>query len=149
MPKRESTGNSSFWLWDGESEYEGFLLSVDAPRVTARMRQSHRWGLAGGPPGRPIPRDLLERQRRIMRAVCFAQSPAILLGTLLEFRVDTLQATKDRQFDYLIQGTFTAVADEHLEMLSQLSTDEAYRYLQSRRKGHSTRIRRNTGESAT
>lgn len=148
MPKRDHGASSSFWLWDGDAEYEGILLSVDEPRLTARMRQSHRWGLAGGPPGRPVPRDLLERQRRLMRGVCFAQSPAILLAALLEFRIETLQATKDGQFDYVLQGTFSAVPDERLEMLSQLRSDEAVRYLQSRREGNTTRFNRKPGENA-
>jgi len=44
MSKRGS-GNESFWLWDGDAEYQGQLLSVNGQRVTARMREVRRWSL--------------------------------------------------------------------------------------------------------
>ena len=136
MSKRGS-GNDSFWLWDGEAEYQGDLLAVDGQRVTARMREIRRWALDNGAPGKPVPRDLMERQRGMSRRVFFGQSPAIHMGGLLEFRVGAVQPSRDHQYDYVLSGTFTSIEDEHLETLSRLSSDQARRYLQSRRDGAS------------
>jgi hypothetical protein len=146
MTKRESAKKDSLWLWDGEAEYEGELLTLGEGNLVARVREVRRFRLSTGAPGRPVPRDLLERQRELCRRVSFGQSPAIDLGSLLEVRVDTVQASGDRRFDYVLAGTFAAVADEHLETLSQASTDEAVRYLESRRNGRPTAAR---GDSAT
>jgi hypothetical protein len=132
MGKKESGGPDSLWLWDGEAEYEGRLGSSDGRHLAARVRQVRRWTLASGAPGRPVPLDLRERQRLLSRRICFSQSPAILLGALLEFRVAAVQPSRDRQFDFVLSGTFIPVADEHLEALSRLSTPEALYYLQSR-----------------
>ena len=136
MSTRKSGGGDAFWLWDGEAEYEGLLLSVNqSGHLTARIRQIRRWGLASGSPGKPVPQDLMERQRLLIRRISFAQSPSIQLGTLLEFRIQAVQRSQDRQFDYVLSGSFAPITDEHLESLGELSSDEAHRYLQSRRKG--------------
>jgi len=132
MSKRGS-GNEPFWLWDGEAEYQGYLLSVDGEHLTARMREVRRWTLDSGAPGRPVPVDLIERQRRLCLRVCFGQSPSIHLGGLLEFRVGAVQPSRDRQYDYVLSGTFASINDAHLETLSELSSDQAHRYLQSQR----------------
>ena len=134
MSKRGS-GNEAFWLWDGEAEYQGQLLSVDGQRVTARMREIRRWTLDAGAPGRPVPLDLIERQRGMVRRVFLGQSPGIQMGGLLEFRIGAVQPSRDHQFDYVLTGTFTSVSEEQLETLSRLSTDQARRYLQSQRDG--------------
>src|SRR5262245_4263664 len=135
MSKRESGRSDSFWLWDGEVEYEGQLVSLDEAQLTARMRQTRRWTLATGAPGKPIPGDLRERQRAFARRVCFGQSPAIQLGTLLEVRIEALQPSRECPFDYVFFGSFSQISDEHLLPLSQLSTTEAARYLEGRRLG--------------
>jgi hypothetical protein len=134
MSKRGS-GNDTFWLWDGEAEYHGHLLAVDGQQVTARMREVRRWTLDSGAPGKPVPLDLMERQRWLSRRICFGQSPAIHMGGLLEFRVGAVQPSRDHQFDYVLTGTFASIGDEHLETLSLLSSDQAQRYLQSQRGG--------------
>jgi hypothetical protein len=143
MSTRGSGANDAFWLWDGEAEYEGHLLSLDEGRLSARVRQVRRWTLASGAPGKPVLLDLMERQRLLTRRVCFGQSPAILLGALLECRVLAVQRSQDRTFDFVLSGAFTAISDERLEALSELSSDEAHRYLQTRRKGFPA-----SGESA-
>jgi len=130
---KQGSGGDTFWLWDGELEYEGRLISAEDGRLTARIRTLRRWTLAAGAPGRPIPLDLLERQRRLAQRACFGQSPAVLLGALVEFHHGTLQPSSDREFDYVVSGTFAPVADEHLDALSQLSSDGAHQYLQARR----------------
>jgi len=132
MSKRGS-GNESFWLWDGEAEYQGYLLAVDGHSLTARMRDIRRWTLDSGAPGRPVPLNLMERQRHMSRRVCFGQSPAIHMGGLLEFRVGAVQPSKDHQYDYVLSGTFSSIDDERLEALSRLSSDQAQRYLQGER----------------
>lgn len=132
MPKKGSGGQESLWLWDGEAEYEGHLGSWDEGHLAAWVRQLRRWTLASGAPGRPVPLDLRERQRQLSRRICFAQSPALHLGALLEFRVGAVQPSQNRGFDFLLAGTFVPVADEHLDALSRLSTPEALHYLQSR-----------------
>jgi hypothetical protein len=132
MSKKASGGQESLWLWDGEDEYEGQLGLSDEYHLAGRVRQVRRWTLPCGAPGRPVPVDLLERQRLLSRRLCFAQSPAILLGALLEFRVAAVQTSRDRGFDFVLSGTFIPVADEHLEALSRLSTPDALRFLQVR-----------------
>ncbi len=143
MSKRGSGANDAFWIWDGEAEYEGHLLSLDEGRMTARVRQVRRWTLSSGAPGKPVLLDLMERQRQLTRKVCFAQSPAIELGVLLEARIQAVQRSQDRSFDFVLSGSFTPISDERLDALSQLSSDEAHYYLQLRRKGFPT-----SGESA-
>jgi len=132
MSKKGSGGHETLWLWDGEDEYEGQLGSSGEHHLAARVRQVRRWTLASGAPGRPVPVDLLERQRLLSRRICFAQSPALHLGALLEFRVTAVQPCRDHRFDFVFSGTFIPVADEHLESLSRLSTPDALRYLQGR-----------------
>lgn len=135
MAKGESARKDAIWLWTGQVEFEGELLSLEDRKLTARVRQIRRWSLATGAPGRSVPLHFLERQRELTRRLCFGQSPAIQLGGLLEFLVETVQSSSDRQFDYVLAGTFSPVADEHLEVLSRLDSDEALRYLESRRSG--------------
>jgi len=132
MSKRGS-GNETFWLWDGDAEYRGYLLSVAGQHLTARMSEVRRWTLESGAPGKPVPLDLMERQRRLSLRVCFGQSPSIHLGGLLEFRVGAVQPSRDRQYDYVLSGTFASIDDARLETLSELSSDQAHRYLQSPR----------------
>jgi hypothetical protein len=124
-------------LWDGEAEYQGFLLKVNGAQLTARMREIRRWTLDSGAPGRPVPLNLIERQRHLSRRVCFGQSPSIHLGSLLEFRVGAVQPSSDHQYDYVLTGTFASIDDDRLETLSRLSSDQAHRYLQSPRGGDS------------
>jgi hypothetical protein len=135
MSKRESAGKDPLWLWTGQIEFEGEILTLNGSQLTARVRQIRRWSLATGAPGRSVPLHFLERQRELSRRLCFGQSPAILLGGLLEFGVETVQSSRDRQYDYVLAGTFSPVADEHLDALSRLDSDEALRYLESRRNG--------------
>ena len=132
MSKKESGGHETIWLWDGEDEYEGLLVSSDDRHLAGRVRQVRRWTLASGAPGRPVPLDLMERQRSLSRRISFAQSPALHLGALLELRIAAVQPSRDRRFDFVLSGTFLPVADEHLDALSRLSTPDALRYLQSR-----------------
>lgn len=139
MSKRESAGKDPVWLWTGQIEYEGEILALEGAQLTARVRQVRRWSLATGAPGRPVPLHFLERQRELSRLLCFGQSPAIALGGLLAFRVETVQSSGDRQYDYVLAGTFSPVADEHLEALSRLDSDGALRYLESRRGVDGTR----------
>lgn len=131
MSRRESARKDPIWLWTGQVEFEGELLTLNRPQLTARVRQVRRWALSTGAPGRSVPLHFLERQRELSRRLCFGQSPAILLGGLLEFRVETVQSSRDGQFDYVLAGRFSPVADEHLEALSRLDSDEAPRYLES------------------
>jgi len=138
MSKRESGRSDAFWLWDGEAEYEGHLASLDESQWTARMRVIRRWSLATGAPGKPVPSNLLERQRALARRVCFGQSPSIQMGALLEVRIECVQPSRDHQFDVVLSGSFSQVSDEHLLPLSQLSTTEATRYLEARRQGRSS-----------
>jgi hypothetical protein len=148
--RQESGKKESLWLWDGEAEYEGDLLTLDEPHFTASLREVRRWRLATGSPGRSIPMGLLERHREFCRRVCFGQSPAIQLGSLLEVRIETVQSSRDRHFDYVFAGIFAAVSDGNLEALSQLSSDEAVAYLDSRRRGFPPpSVRRRSGDSAT
>src|SRR5258706_10268680 len=135
MSQQGCARSDRFWLWDGETEYGGHLLWSDETRLMVRVRRIRRWTLATGTPGRPVPTDFLERQRLLTRRVCFGQSPGILMGALLELRVGTLQPSREGSFDYVLSGTYAGVGDEHLEMLSELSSDAAHHYLQSRRSG--------------
>lgn len=135
MSKRGNGASGHFWLWTGEAEYEGQLLSTTENQLTARVRSAGRWSPATGSPGTQIPRDLRERQRWFARRVGFAQSPEILSGALLEIRVSAVQPCRNAQFEYVLAGTFSRVEDDHLEALSRLSSDEAMNYLQS----HSSR----------
>jgi hypothetical protein len=133
--KKERAKKPHLWLWDGQTEYEGEVLKLDTRQLTAKVREVRRWRLSTGSPGRAVPSGLLERHRELCRRVCFGQSPAIQLGSLLEFRVETVQSSGDPHYDYVLAGSFAPVEDEHLEALSQLSSDEAIRYLESRRRG--------------
>ncbi len=135
MSKRGTSANDAFWLWDGETEYEGHLLSLDEGRLTAKVRQVRRWTLASGAPGKPVLLDLMDRQRQLTQKLCFAQSPAIELGALLEARIQAVQRSQDRTFDFVLSGTFATISDERLDALSRLSSDEAQYYLHVRRKG--------------
>jgi len=113
MSKKESGGHETLWLWDGEDEYEGPLGVSGEHHLVARVRLVRRWTLASGAPGRPVPVDLLERQRALSRRICFAQSPAVLFGSLLEFRVAAVQPCRDRRFDFVLSGSFVPEPAEH------------------------------------
>jgi hypothetical protein len=78
---------------------------------------------------------MTERQRVMTRRAAFAQSPGILMGALLEFRVATVQPSRDRQFDLVLAGAFSPISDEHLQALSEMNTSEAPYYLQQQRRG--------------
>ena len=125
MTKRGSGKTESFWMWTGDTEYEGQLLRVTATKVLARVR---RCGLSGSCTF--VPLDLNERTRGLLKRIGFGQSPAILSGSLVEFRVTALQPTRDPHFEMTLTGTFWPVADVHLEALSELESNEAFRYLQ-------------------
>jgi hypothetical protein len=125
MSKRESGTTESFWLWTGDTEYDGQLLQVYGTKVMARVRRSGHWKA-----GTLVPLDLNERQRGLTRRIGFGQSPAILGGSLFEFRVVALQPCRDPQYEITLSGTFWPVADVHLDPLSKLESNEAFRYLQ-------------------
>jgi hypothetical protein len=148
MPKPGCGGADSFWLWDGEVELEGQLLLVDEPRLVVRMRHRRSEPALVRGPGRSIPLDWLERQRRLAQTLAFGQCPSILIGGLLEVRLEGVQPSRDPEFDYVLSGAYQPVADEHLEALSELSTDQALRYLRSRRFGAPSADPRRFGESA-
>jgi hypothetical protein len=131
MVRRESGRSESFWLWTGDAEYDGRLVAAGEDRLIARVRFADRGSPSTGAPGMPVPFDLSERQRWLTRRIGFGQSPAIHDGALLQFRVTALQPSSDPFFVYVLAGSFTPVADEHLEPLSRLSSNEAFRYLQS------------------
>jgi hypothetical protein len=134
MSRKGSGAPESLWLWDGEDEYEGHLGSSDEGHLAGRVRLVRKWTLASGAPGRPVPLDLLERQRLLSRRICFAQSPSLHLGALLEFRLGAILPSRDPRFDLVLSGTFVPVADQHLEALSRLSTPDALRYLHTRER---------------
>jgi hypothetical protein len=130
MSKRGSGKNETFWMWTGETEYEGEVLSVKGTGVTARIRRVDRKTPMTGPVGNTVPLDLVERQRHLARRIGFAQSPAILAGTLTEFRVVAIQPSRDPHFEFVLSGMFWPVADIHLEKLSKLDSNKAFEYLQ-------------------
>jgi hypothetical protein len=125
MPKRGSGKTDAFWMWTGDTEYEGLLLRVTGTKVLARVR---RCGIAGSCTFSPL--DLNERTRHLNTRIGFGQSPAILSGSLVEFRVTGLQPTRDPHYEMTLTGSFWPVADVHLEALSELESNEALRYLQ-------------------
>jgi len=125
MPKRGSGTTESFWLWTGDTEYEGQLLRVTGIKVLARVR---RCGIAGSCTF--VPLDLNERTRHLHKKIGFGQSPGILAGSLMEFRVAALQPSRVPHFEMTLAGCFWPVADVHLEALSELGSNEALRYLQ-------------------
>ena len=125
MSKRGSGSAESFWLWTGDTEYDGELLRVYGTKVMARVRRSGHWKA-----GTLVPLDLNERQRRLTRRIGFGQSPAILGGSLIEFRVVALQPCRNPDFEMTLTGTFWPVADVHLDALSELESNDAFRYLQ-------------------
>jgi hypothetical protein len=127
MIQRGGGNNESFWLWMGEAEYEGDVLAAGEDRLIARVRLTDRVSA----PGTLVPFDVIERQRRLIRRVGFSQSPAIHEGALLQFRVTALQPCRDPLFVYVLAGSFAPIADEHLEPLSRLGSNEAFRYLQA------------------
>lgn len=131
MVRRESGKHESFWLWTGDAEYEGRLVAAGEDRLIARVRFADRGSPGTGAPGTPVPVDLSERLRRLSRRIGFGQSPAVHEGALLQFRVTALQPCSDPFFVYVLAGSFAPIADEHLEPLSRLNSNEAFRYLQS------------------
>ena len=92
MAKRGS--GEHFWMWTGETEYDGEVLSVKGTGVTARIRRVDRKIPATGAVGVTVPNDFVERQRHLARRIGFAQSPAILAGSLTEFRVVAIQPSR-------------------------------------------------------
>ena len=131
MSKRESGKNESFWMWTGETEYEGQVLSVKGTGVTVRIRRVDRRTPANGAAGITLATDLIDRQRHLARRIGFAQSPSILAGALMEFRIVALQPSQDPDFEFVLAGMYWPVADVHLEKLSQLNSNKAFEYLQS------------------
>jgi len=127
MVRRESGRNESFWLWTGDAEYEGDVLAAGEDRLIARIRLTDRVSA----PGTLVPLDVIERQCRMIRRVGFGQSPAVHEGALLQFRVTALQPCRDPLFVYVLAGSFAPIADEHLEPLSRMGSNEAFRYLQA------------------
>ena len=118
-------------MWTGETEYEGHILSLKGTGVTARVRRCCRRIPVNGAVGTIVPTDLLERQRHLAKRIGFAQSPVILAGSLVEFRVVAIQPSQDPEFDVVLTGSFWPIAEEHLEKFSQLDSDEAFQYLQA------------------
>ena len=131
MAKRGSGTNEHFWMWTGETEYDGEVLSVKGTSVTARIRRVDRKIPAGGAVGIIVPNDMVARQRHLARRIGFAQSPAILAGSLTEFRIVAIQPSQDPAFDFVLSGMFWPVADVHLEKMSKLDSNKAFEYLQS------------------
>ena len=131
MSKRGSgKDNEGFWMWTGETEYEGEILALKGTGVTARIRRVDRRIPVTGAVGTIVPNDLVERQRPLARRIGFAQSPAILAGSLTEFRIVAIQPSQDPQFEFVLSGMFWPVADVHLEKLSKLDSNKAFEYLQ-------------------
>src|SRR6185295_9284210 len=124
MVRRESGRSETFWLWTGDAEYEGRVVAAGEDRLIARVRFADRWNPGTGAPGTLVPFDLSERQRRLSRSFGFGQSPAIHEGALLQFRVTALQPCSDPFFVYVLAGSFAPIADEHLEPISRLNSNE-------------------------
>src|SRR5688500_1514232 len=124
MSKRGSGKNESFWLWTGETEYEGHLLAVNGTRVLARIRRGGPWSPANGAPGIAGPIVRNERTRHLAWRIGFGESTEIRAGTLIGFRATAIQRTRDPYFEFALSGTFWPVADSHLETLSQLNSSE-------------------------
>jgi len=72
MAKRGS--GEHFWMWTGETEYDGEVLSVKGTGVTARIRRVDRKIPSTGAVGVTVPNDFVERQRHLARRIGFAQA---------------------------------------------------------------------------
>src|SRR5689334_4600356 len=106
MSKRGNGRDEAIWLWTGDTEYEGHILSLKGTGVTARLRRCSRRIPVTGAVGTAIPTDVIERQRQLARRIGFAQSPVILAGSLVEFRIVAIQPSQDPEFDVVLTGMF-------------------------------------------
>jgi hypothetical protein len=131
MSKRESGKGEHFWMWTGETEYSGEVLSVKGTSVTAKIRRVDKKTPATGTVGTTVPNDMVERQRHLARRIGFAQSPAVLAGSLTEFRVVAIQPSRNTEYEFVLTGMFWPLADHHLEKLSKLDSNKAFEYLQA------------------
>ena len=117
------------WMWDGANEYEGLLLKLEDRSFTARLRQARKTPSTVTGLGKRVGASP-EAQRQFTRRRFLAHYEGAGEGTLFEAQIDSVQASADGPFDYLISGRFGILDDAQLETLRTLTVQGAAALLQ-------------------
>jgi hypothetical protein len=119
--------DSELWMWDGATEYEGIFIKLDGEAFSARVRQARRVGSSVGKRIAPSSLDLHKvfTQRRFL-----AHFRGSLDGSLLEARIESVQACNNGEHDYLLSGRFSKLDEKQLAMLRKMSVENAAILLQ-------------------
>jgi len=115
------------WMWDGATEYEGVFTRLDGEAFSARVRQARRSGVSLGKRGGASSADLhrVFTQRRFL-----AHFTGSMDGTLLEAHIESVQASSDGAFEYLLSGRFAKLDEKQLGLLRKMSVENAALMLQ-------------------
>lgn len=119
------------WLWDGATEYEGRLVRFEERTFTARVRPVRQ---AGGTAvlGKRVPTSVLDLQRLFTERKFLAHFKGTVEGSLFEAAIANVQRSSDGDYDYLLDGRFTALDEKQLEILSRLPIEGAAEFLKRR-----------------
>jgi len=115
------------WMWDGATEYEGVFTRLDGEAFSARVRQARRSGVSLGKRGGASSADLhrVFTQRRFL-----AHFTGSMDGTLLEAHIESVPASSDGAFEYLLSGRFAKLDEKQLGLLRKMSVENAALMLQ-------------------
>src|SRR4029078_1339346 len=104
--------------------YEGVFTRLDGEAFSARVRQARRSGASLGKRGGASSADLhrVFTQRRFL-----AHFTGSMDGTLLEAHIESVQASSDGAFEYLLSGRFAKLDEKQLGLLSKMLGDDASR----------------------
>lgn len=125
----DAKNESELWMWDGATEYEGIFTRLDGETFSARMRQARRSGTSLGKRMAPSSMDLHKvfTQRRFL-----AHFTGSLDGTLLEAHIESVQASSEGNYEFLLSGRFAKLDEKQLAMLRKMSVENAALMLQRR-----------------
>ena len=118
-------GGCDLWMWDGAAEYEGLLLKLDEAAFSARIRQVKKGGASNAGLGRRLPASSSDAHREYTKRKFLAHFAGTAEGTLFEARIAAVQASADREFEYVVSGGFNALDEKQLEVLRTLSVQNA------------------------
>lgn len=116
-------GEGEVWLWDGATQYEGQMVSLEDRRFAARVRARRK---DPGPGlGKRVPLPFLELQRQF-RGRRFLGHLGVSAGApLVEVEIENVQGSSDGTFDYFLSGTFRPLQGTSGEVLAKMSVPGA------------------------
>jgi hypothetical protein len=125
----EKRADCDLWMWDGAAEYEGMLLKLEESAFSARLRQVKKVTSVTGL-GKRVASSTPEAQRQLARRRFLAHLAGTAEGTLFQAHLDSVLASTDSAFDFLVSGRFAELTEKQLDMLRTLSVETAAALLQ-------------------